>query len=221
MKSTSGLSIWPEELAGVGRQRLDVAALALGVDGVEGERRLARARQPGEDDELVARQLEVDVAQVVLAGAPDPNRVEVRVRHSPNSTRSAARNRTDVRQAIGRDPEAADDGHAVGPVGRAACQPGKRLAVAREGEDPCTAAPGAAAEADRVRVGKPVDPRRPGRPEPAHADPPVDQRPVPGGHGHGQVARAGHGAEMLDRRVEFPVPIQEHRGGRYDERGDE
>ena len=33
-----------EELAGVGRQRLDVAALPLGVDGVEGERRLARSR---------------------------------------------------------------------------------------------------------------------------------------------------------------------------------
>ena len=35
--STSGFSIWPEELAGVGAQALDVAALALGVDRVEGE----------------------------------------------------------------------------------------------------------------------------------------------------------------------------------------
>ena len=40
-----GLVHLPEELPGVGRQRLDVAALALGVDGVEGERRLARPRQ--------------------------------------------------------------------------------------------------------------------------------------------------------------------------------
>ena len=71
MKSTSGLSIWPEELAGVGRERLDVATLALGVDRVEGQRRLARTRQPGEDDELVAWQLEGDVAQVVLAGPAD------------------------------------------------------------------------------------------------------------------------------------------------------
>ena len=71
MKSTSGLSIWPEELAGVGRQRLDVAALALGVDRVERQRRLARPRQAGEDDELVAGQLERDVAEVVLPGAPD------------------------------------------------------------------------------------------------------------------------------------------------------
>ena len=44
-----------EELAGVGRQRLDVAPLPLGVDRVERERRLARARQPGDDHELVAR----------------------------------------------------------------------------------------------------------------------------------------------------------------------
>ena len=46
----------PEELARVRRERLDVAALALGVDGVEGERRLARAGEPGDDDEAVARQ---------------------------------------------------------------------------------------------------------------------------------------------------------------------
>ena len=45
MKSTSGLSIWAEELAGVGGQRLDVAPLALGVDRVEGQGRLARAGQ--------------------------------------------------------------------------------------------------------------------------------------------------------------------------------
>ena len=43
-----GLVHLPEELAGVRRQRLDVAALALGVDRVERERRLPRAREPGE-----------------------------------------------------------------------------------------------------------------------------------------------------------------------------
>ena len=60
-----------EELAGIGRQRLDVAALALGVDRVEGERRLARARQAGQHDQLVARQVEVDVLEVVLARPAD------------------------------------------------------------------------------------------------------------------------------------------------------
>ena len=55
-----------EELARVGRERLDVAALALGVDGVEGERRLARARQPGHHRERIPRQGHVDVFKIVL-----------------------------------------------------------------------------------------------------------------------------------------------------------
>jgi hypothetical protein len=60
-----------EELPGVRRQRLDVAALAFGIDRVEGERRFTGAREPGDHDELVARDLEVDVLEVVLAGAAD------------------------------------------------------------------------------------------------------------------------------------------------------
>ena len=58
-----------EELPGVRRQRLDVAALPFGVDGVEGERRFARARQAGDHDELVARQIDVDILEVVNARA--------------------------------------------------------------------------------------------------------------------------------------------------------
>ena len=60
-----------QELARVGRQALDVAPLPLGIDGVERQRRLARPRQPREHDQRVARDLEVDVLQVVLARAPD------------------------------------------------------------------------------------------------------------------------------------------------------
>ena len=44
-----------EELARIGRERFDIAALALRIDRVEGERGFARARKAGEDDELVAR----------------------------------------------------------------------------------------------------------------------------------------------------------------------
>jgi len=64
-----------EELPGVGRQRLHVAPLAFGIDGVEGERRFAGAREPGDHDQLVARDLEIDVLEVVLAGAPDDDSV--------------------------------------------------------------------------------------------------------------------------------------------------
>ena len=62
-----------QELARVGRQRLDVAALAFGVQRVEGERRFARAGQAGDDGQLVARQVEVDVFEVVRTGATDAN----------------------------------------------------------------------------------------------------------------------------------------------------
>ena len=70
-----GLLHLAQELARVGRQRLDVAALALGVDRVEGEARLARAREPGDDDQRVARQLDVDALEVVRAGARDDDLV--------------------------------------------------------------------------------------------------------------------------------------------------
>ena len=70
-----GLVHLPEELARVRAQRLDVAALALGVDGVEGERRLARAGQARDDHEGVARHRDRDVLEVVLTGAGDDDGV--------------------------------------------------------------------------------------------------------------------------------------------------
>ena len=58
-----------EELAGIGRQALDIAPLAFGVDRVEGEGRFSRAGQPGQNDERVAWNLHVDVLQIVFPGA--------------------------------------------------------------------------------------------------------------------------------------------------------
>ena len=72
-----GLVHLPEELARVAAQALDVAALALGVDRVEREAALAAARQSGDDDEPVARQVDVDVAQVVFARAADRDDVRL------------------------------------------------------------------------------------------------------------------------------------------------
>ena len=74
-----------EELARVGGQGLDVAALPLGEDRVERQRGLARAGQAGEHDERVAGDLEVDVRRLctraprtlsveVLCGAVPPGR---------------------------------------------------------------------------------------------------------------------------------------------------
>ena len=55
----------PEELPGVGREALDVAALPLGENRVEGQRRLARAGESRHDDEFVVRNFDLDVAEVV------------------------------------------------------------------------------------------------------------------------------------------------------------
>ncbi len=66
-----GLLHHVEELAGIGRQRLDIAPLALGIDGVEGEDRLAGAGQPGDHHQLLARQIERDILEVVLPRAAD------------------------------------------------------------------------------------------------------------------------------------------------------
>ena len=58
-----------EKLAGIGGKGLDVASLALGIDGVEGERGLAGAGEAGHDGEGIAWNLDRDVAQVMLPRA--------------------------------------------------------------------------------------------------------------------------------------------------------
>ena len=60
-----------EELPRVRRERLDVAALPLRVDRVEGQARLAGAREAGDADQLVPRQRDRDVLEVVLPRAVD------------------------------------------------------------------------------------------------------------------------------------------------------
>ena len=85
-----------QELAGVGRERLDVAALALGVDGVEGQGGLPRARQPGEDDQLVPGQVKGHIAQIVFASPANdetvghPVRIPVRCIRSGGPGQAAA-----------------------------------------------------------------------------------------------------------------------------------
>jgi hypothetical protein len=71
-----------EELARVGRQGFNVAALSFGVDRVERERRLPRSREARDHDHLVAWDLDVDVLEVVLARALD---VDVRDGHQLKS----------------------------------------------------------------------------------------------------------------------------------------
>ena len=67
-----------EKLPRVRRKRLDIATLAFGVRRVERKRGFAGAGNPGNDDEFVQRQLEIEALQIVLAGAFDDDTV---VRH--------------------------------------------------------------------------------------------------------------------------------------------
>ena len=60
-----------QELARIAAQALDIAALALGEDGVKRQRRLARAGQTRDDHQPVARYLDIDVLEIVLARAAD------------------------------------------------------------------------------------------------------------------------------------------------------
>ena len=58
-----------EELPRVRRKSLHVAALALGVERVEGERRFARAAQARDHGQAVMRNIDIDVLEIVLARA--------------------------------------------------------------------------------------------------------------------------------------------------------
>ena len=64
-----------QELAGIGGEALHVAALPLGVNGVEGEGRFPRTGHAGDDHQPVARDLDVDAFEVVLAGTLDDDLV--------------------------------------------------------------------------------------------------------------------------------------------------
>ena len=58
-----------EELARIGRQALDIAALSLSIDCIESKRGFARARQPRHHDQRIARQININPFKVMLARA--------------------------------------------------------------------------------------------------------------------------------------------------------
>ena len=62
-----------QELARIGGEALHIAPLPFGIDGVERQRALAGARQAGDHDQPVARQIDVDALEVVLARAAHGN----------------------------------------------------------------------------------------------------------------------------------------------------
>jgi len=69
-----------EELARIGRKTFDITALAFRIDRIKGKRGFARARKPRHHDQLVARQIEIDIFQIVFARATYGN--EFLIAHS-------------------------------------------------------------------------------------------------------------------------------------------
>jgi hypothetical protein len=61
----------------VGGEALDVAALALGVERVKGQRGFAGARRTGDDDQLLLGDFDSDLLEVVLPRAGDDDAVEL------------------------------------------------------------------------------------------------------------------------------------------------
>ena len=66
--------------ARIGRDRFQIAPLRLGIERPEGERRLAGAGNAREHDESIARNVDVDILEIVLARAADPDIAIVQIR---------------------------------------------------------------------------------------------------------------------------------------------
>ena len=59
----------PQELPRIAGERLHIAPLPLCVDRIKGKTALARSRQAGHDHQLVARDVQVNILQIMLSGS--------------------------------------------------------------------------------------------------------------------------------------------------------
>ena len=62
-------------LARVGRKAFHVAALALGIERIKGQRGFAGTADPGYHCDSIQRDFEIKIFQIMLPGAFDPNRL--------------------------------------------------------------------------------------------------------------------------------------------------
>jgi len=62
-----------KELLGIGRERLDISPLSLGVEGVERQGTLARSARTGHHDQRSVRQVDRDIPEIILPGVDDPD----------------------------------------------------------------------------------------------------------------------------------------------------
>lgn len=60
-----------EQPSGIGRYRFEVSPLRLGIQGSEGQRSLSGAGHARENNQSIARDLKIDVLEIVLASPAD------------------------------------------------------------------------------------------------------------------------------------------------------
>src|SRR5262249_37107010 len=101
VRARSGL----HELASVSVERFEITPLAFGEQNVEGERALPAARYTGDHGELLARDVDVDASEVVLARVVDLNRAV------GTRSRGPARGDATVEIGAGRRPHPARSLH--------------------------------------------------------------------------------------------------------------
>ena len=141
----------PDELPHVGRQAVEEAALALGEQHVEGERRLAGARDAGHGHQGVPRDLDRDLLQVVLARADDAGssgdlRRRAARRAAGRHARALRPRRAGGRRATAPRPADASASASALPVGVS------RRAIASGGPSPTTRPPASPASGPRSTI---------------------------------------------------------------------
>ncbi len=77
-----GLLHFVQKLTGIGGQRLNVPALTFSKYSIEGKAAFARTRKPGDNNKFVTGYDNIDVFQIMLAGATNNNVV---LRHTVES----------------------------------------------------------------------------------------------------------------------------------------
>ena len=65
----------PQKLPGIGRQRLHISPLPLGVDGIEGQGGLARTRKARQHHQFISGDIQGNVLQIMLIGSAYLNKL--------------------------------------------------------------------------------------------------------------------------------------------------
>ena len=71
----SGLINLTQKLASIGTERFHIAPLPFCKDGVKSQRRLARPRNSGEDDQAISGQFQINVFEIVLPSSSNTDHV--------------------------------------------------------------------------------------------------------------------------------------------------